>query len=63
MLCRIAAGRRLTAPQLPPASETQTEVSKEAVAMLRIGGAEIEIYVGADTDLVEVLYRAVTYAQ
>ena len=50
-------------PQLPPASEPQTGGSKEAVATLRIGGAEIEIYAGADAALIEALCRAVTHAQ
>ena len=50
-------------PQLPPASEPQTGGSKEAVATLRIGGAEIEIYAGADAALIEALCRAATHAQ
>ncbi len=44
-------------PQLSSASEPQTEISKEAVATLRIRGTEIEIYARADAVLVETLCR------
>ena len=44
-------------PQLSSASEPQTEISKEAVATLRIRGTEIEIYARADAVLVETLCK------
>lgn len=49
-------------PQFPPSSPP-VQISKAIIATLRMGGAEIDIYDGADATVVETLCRVVSHAQ